>query len=143
MIKAYLAVFIFSFFLMACSTEKVNFSPLSDNISNDVLVVEEMGSKTETLVYQSDVTNLLASFPTFKNDAVDREISKLKESVSGYVRAISIDNEKKQEDYHEDFVNSYKKIQKLRKYLGKDQDEVLNRYLVRLKTNINLLESLN
>ncbi len=34
-----------------------------------------------------------------------------------------------------------KNMQKLRKFLNRDEDEVLNRYLVRIKTNMTFLNS--
>lgn len=39
------------------------------------------------------------------------------------------------------FESSYKKLQKLRKFLSKDEDEVLNRYLVRIKINMSQMNS--
>ena len=39
------------------------------------------------------------------------------------------------------FEKSYKNLQKLRKYLKREEDEVLNRYLVRIKTNMSQLNS--
>ena len=39
------------------------------------------------------------------------------------------------------FEKSYKNLQNLRKFLNQDEDQVLNRYLVRIKTNMTFLES--
>ena len=129
--------------LTSCSTEKVNLSPVSDNITNDLYSANDIGIKTEVIAYQSTITNLISTFPKFKNDAIDKEIGQLKNSLTAYVEAISKKNIGLRKKAYKKYVISYIKIQKLRKYLNKDMDNVLNRYMVRIKTNVNLLESLN
>lgn len=143
MIKVLSSIFLFFLIFTSCSTEKVNLSPFSDNITNNVYMSDAVGNSAEIITYQSEITNLISTFPKFRNDAVDKEVANLKVNVNGYVTAATEQDIKKRKKYYKNFVESYKKIQKLRKYLNSDQDEVLNRYLVRLKTNINLLESLN
>jgi hypothetical protein len=84
---------------------------------------------------------LVSTFPKFRNDAVNREVSSLKNSLSDYLTAIRNFNQSDKHKSVEEFEKYYKKIQKLRKFLIKDDDEVLNRYMVKIKTNINLLEA--
>lgn len=143
MIKVLSSIFLFFLIFTSCSTEKVNLSPFSDNITNNVYMSDAVGNSAEIITYQSEITNLISTFPKFRNDAVDKEVANLKVNVNGYITSATEQDIKKRKKYYKNFVESYKKIQKLRKYLNTDQDEVLNRYLVRLKTNINLLESLN
>lgn len=143
MIRKFVGVLVFSFYLIACSSEKVNLSPVSDNLSNDSYTFEEVGMKTKIVTYQSEITNLISSIPRFKNETVNKEVSVLKDGLNTYVRASSDSDGKAQKKAFREFVQSYKKIQKLRKYLNVEQDEVLNRYLVRIKTNVNMLESIN
>lgn len=143
MIRKFVGVLVFSFYLIACSSEKVNLSPVSDNLSNDSYTFEEVGMKTKIVTYQSEITNLVSSIPRFKNETVNNEVSVLKDGLNTYVRASSDADGKAQKIAFREFVKSYKKIQKLRKYLNVEQDEVLNRYLVRIKTNVNMLESIN
>lgn len=95
----------------------------------------------EAIVYASSISNLIATFPKFRNDAVNREVSSLKVSLSDYLGAVRDFNQSSKHKSLEAFEKYYKKIQKLRKFMIKDDDEVLNRYMVKIKTNINLLEA--
>ncbi|GGG60796.1 hypothetical protein [Epilithonimonas arachidiradicis] len=95
----------------------------------------------EAIVYASSISNLISTFPKFRNDAVNREVSSLKNSLTNYLQSIrSFDQSDKHKSLDE-FEKYYKKIQKLRKFLTRDDDEVLNRYMVKIKTNMNLLEA--
>ncbi|SFI22181.1 hypothetical protein [Halpernia frigidisoli] len=138
------AACIFSLLMMSCSSEKVNLSPVSDNLRNDLYESSnDLSKKTATLAYQSDISNLLSTFPKFNNKLLDREVDALKSALNGYIAAISNKDIKKRNNFYKSYVNSYIKIQNLRKSLTSDLDNILNRYMVRLKTNVNLLESLN
>ncbi|WP_449401543.1 hypothetical protein [Chryseobacterium wanjuense] len=64
----------------------------------------------------------------------------MKYSLQNYLYAIDANNASGKNRAIKNFEKSYKKIQKLRENLNKDDDEVLNRYLVRLKTNISAIE---
>lgn len=135
--------FVCAILVSSCSTEKINLSPISDSIVNDMSSTEDVGSRSEAVTYQSALTNLTSTFPKFRNSAVNREVQQLKVSITNYVSADLKNNKNAQKKAYKAYSDSYKKIQKLRKYMNKDDDEVLNRYLVRIKTNVNLLESLN
>lgn len=135
--------FVFALALQNCSTEKVNLSPVSDVISGNLSDSPDINFKTETISYQSEITNLISSFPKFNNSAIDKEVGNLKLSLIDFLEAITEKNISRQEKAFNNYVKTYKKIQKLRKYLNKDKDDVLNRYLVRIKTNVNLLKSIN
>ncbi|MFC3160563.1 hypothetical protein ACFOEQ_20710 [Chryseobacterium arachidis] len=91
-------------------------------------------------VNASEISNLIATFPQFKNTALNTEITALKYSLQNYLYAIDANNPSGKNRTIKDFEKSYKKIQKLRQNLNKDDNEVLNRYLVRLKTNISAIE---
>ena len=141
--RIFAVAFIFIILLISCSTEKVNLSPIPDNIANEVSSADNLTNKTEIITHQSEITNLISSFPKLKNDAVDKEVDHLKNYLTDYITAISRKDEKAQKKAYDNYKNSYIIIQKLRKYLNKDMDDVLNRYMVRIKTNVNLLESIN
>ncbi|SEF92313.1 hypothetical protein SAMN05421847_1045 [Halpernia humi] len=143
MIRIFGVAFVFAILVTSCSTEKINLSPISDSIVNDMSSTGDVGVKSEAVTYQSELTNLMSTFPKFRNTAVNREVQQLKTSITSYISADLRKDKKAQKSAYKDFSDSYKKIQKLRKYMNADEDEVLNRYLVRIKTNINLLESLN
>lgn len=91
-------------------------------------------------VNASEISNLISTFPKFKNTGLNDEITALKYSLQNYLYAIDANNVQGKNRAIKDFEKSYRKIQKLRQHLDKDDDEVLNRYLVRLKTNITVIE---
>lgn len=133
--------------ITSCATEKLNFSPLTNNFYS-----ESKGSNTDKSlkkgieinikenVNASEISNLISTFPKFKEPALNDEVTSLKYSLQNYLYAIDANNAGGKNRAVKDFERSYKKIQKLRKNLNKDDDEVLNRYLVRLKTNITVIE---
>lgn len=126
-------------FFCSCSTE-TNF--YSDNtFSNDFLVVTKKNISLERITYTSQLSNLISTFPKFKNKAVNTEVIELKQNLMNYLYATNNSNDSDKKKYLKHFENNYKNVQKLRKTLGNDEDQILNRYLVKIKTNINLLEA--
>lgn len=131
----------------SCASEKPNFSPLSNSFYSETKGSDsDRGSKNsieinvKENVNASEISNLIATFPQFKNNALNNEITALKYSLQNYLYAIDANNMQGKNRAVKDFEKSYKKIQKLRQNLKKDDDEVLNRYLVRLKTNVSAIE---
>ena len=66
----------------------------------------------------------------------------VKKSVKNYVYALEEYNIEARKQALFEIERSYKKIQRLRKYLSKDDNNLINRYLVRVKSNITKLETL-
>lgn len=131
----------FSFILIfSCSTES---NIVSDNNSIEISSGFTRSISPEKISYASTISNLVATFPKFKNDAVNIEVKILKQNLTAYLSALQTYNNKEKELSIKHFESSYKKIQKLRKYINPDDDQVLNRYLVKIKTNINLLEAID
>lgn len=131
----------------SCATEKPNFSPLSNSFYSESKGSDsEKGAKKsieiniKENVNASEISNLIATFPQFKNTPLNNEITTLKYSLQNYLYAIDANNTSGKNRAIKDFEKSYKKIQKLREKLNQDDNEVLNRYLVRLKTNISVIE---
>lgn len=129
----------------SCATEKLNLSPLSNTFSSDSKSVDSEDSKSISInitenVNASEITNLISTFPKFTNSAVNNEVITLKYTLQNYLYAIAAGNTSGKNKTIKNLEKSYKNIQKLRRYLKKDEDEVLNRYLVRLKTNITVIE---
>ncbi|MBD3903645.1 hypothetical protein NAL32_01095 [Chryseobacterium sp. Ch-15] len=129
----------------SCATEKLNLSPLSNTFSSDSKSADSENSKSISInitenVNASEITNLISTFPKFSNTAVNDEVSTLKYTLQNYLYAVAAGNNSGKNKTIKNLEKSYKNIQKLRKYLKKDEDEVLNRYLVRLKTNITVIE---
>lgn len=132
---------ILTFFIFSCSAEKINLSPLGDN-SDTLNGQHSLYSVTERkniTLYSSEITNLIGSFPKFKNQGVNSEVLNLKSYLKDYIGAVVSYNMLDLETSGKKVEKSYKKLQALRKFLNKDEDEVLNRYLVRIKTNMNFL----
>lgn len=124
---------------LSCSSEKINLSPvISMSSTNEIF---SYGERKNIIAYSSEITNLITTFPKFKNDAVNTEVGKLKYFLKDYIGAVDAYNINGRNIARRNFEKSYKKLQTLRKYLKPDEDEVLNRYLVRIKTNMTFLES--
>lgn len=131
----------------SCATEKLNFSPLSNNFyseakgsDSDRGLKKSIDINIKENVNASEISNLISTFPNFKTISVNEEIVSLKYSLQNYLYAIDANNVSGKNRAIKSFEKSYKKIQKLRQQLPKDDDEILNRYLVRLKTNISIIE---
>ena len=131
----------------SCATEKFNLSPLSNNFYSETKGSDsDRGSKKsfniniKENVNASEISNLISTFPKFKNDGLNEEITSLKYSLQNYLYAIDANNSTGKSRALKSFEKTYKKIQKSRQKLDKDDDEVLNRYLVRLKTNVSVIE---
>ncbi|WP_223608764.1 hypothetical protein [Chryseobacterium sp. OSA05B] len=133
--------------ITSCATEKLNLSPLSNNFysetkgsDSDRGVKKGFDINIKENVNASEISNLISTFPKFKNNGLNDEVTSLKYSLQNYLYAIDANNSNGKNRAVKSFEKSYKKIQKLRQQLDKDDDEVLNRYLVRLKTNISVIE---
>ncbi|MBL1222203.1 hypothetical protein JET18_15225 [Chryseobacterium sp. L7] len=134
--------------ITSCATEKLNLSPLSNNFYSETKGSDsDRGAKKgfdiniKENVNASEISNLISTFPKFKNNGLNEEVTSLKYSLQNYLYAIDANNSAGKNRAVKSFEKSYKKIQKLRQQLNKDDDEVLNRYLVRLKTNISVIEN--
>ena len=129
--------------ITSCSAENINLSP-AGNFSgqNSDLSIYKLDDKKALIIYSSEITNLISSFPKFKNDAVNSEVKILKIHLKEYIDAMEAYNSVGLLQARRKFEKSYRKLQKLRKFLNADEDGVLNRYLVRIKTNISQLDNL-
>ena len=64
----------------SCSTS----SSASDELHSDAYVY----LSPESVVYASTISNLVSTFPKFRNDAVNREVAGLKKSLTNYLLAV-------------------------------------------------------
>ena len=131
----------------SCATEKLNLFPFSNNFyiytkgsDSDRGSKKNFNINIKENVNASEISNMISTFPKFKNNGLNDEITSLKYSLQNYLYAIDANNSTGKSRALKSFEKSYKKIQKLRQNLDRDDDEVLNRYLVRLKTNISVIE---
>ena len=132
--------------ITSCATEKPNVSPLSSGFYSEAkkgeaeAATNSFSINIDENVNAAEISNLISSFPKFKNSAVNEEVNSLKYTLQNYLYAIDSGNISGKEKTLKNLEKSYKKIQKLRKYLNRDDDAVMNRYLVRLKTNVTFIE---
>ena len=135
------------FVVSACATEKNNLSPttaLIANISEKTPedVVKNISDNLDLIKYSSDITNAFSSCSSFLQKPVNEEFSNLKFYITEYLYAVKEHNTMGKEKALYNYEKSYKKIQKLKNNLNEDEQEILNRFLVNIKTNITLIESL-
>lgn len=144
MMKSFLYFFIIISTFISCTSEKVTVSPMTGILSSEPAVVNRnFQDQTDAVFYSSELTNAMSTFPKLQNTAVNEEVARLKKGVRNYVYALQQYNIDARKDALDEVEKSYKKIQTLRKFLNKDDDDVINRYLVRIKSNITKLEALN
>ena len=143
MSKRNLGYILLFFFGLSCSADKINLSPVGNSIQDNTEADKSYTySESKNLIaYSSEITNLISSFPKFRNVAVNSEIVNLKTHLKDYIGAMEAHNLSALNNSQRKFEKSYKNLQKLRPYLNSDDDKILNRYLVRIKTNMALLES--
>lgn len=131
--------------LTSCAAEVVDNSgsPITEVIlqSQAGSLSTEVNSRLLTNINAAEINNLIGSFPKIKNDAVNNEVVKLKGSLKNYLLALNSYNLVERQKALNTYQKSYKKIQGLRKFLNSDDDSVINRYLVRFKTNIENIEA--
>ena len=143
MAKLNLSFVLLLLLLSSCSVEKMNLSPIGDNASqlSESAIPYSFDEKKILIVHSSEITNLISTFPKLRNDAVNAEVSNLKFHLKEYIIAMKSYNLIQIDSSHRKFEKSYRKLQNLRKYLNRDDDEVLNRYLVRIKTSMTLINN--
>ena len=135
-----------AFLSTSCAIEQNNLSPFSKSFSEETApqsLEESYNYAIKDNVNAAEITDLISSFPKFRNDGINKEVSRLKTNLQDYLYATEAFNTKRKEKAYENFEKSYIKIQNLRKYLNEDENQILNRYLVRIKTNVSVIESIN
>lgn len=145
--KAYITVAVFGILMISCSAEKVNLSPFYESFAAAEFTPiqnypEKFSDQSSQNFFASELVNQTSTFPHFKNSALEQEVGKLKYQVKQYVYALQETNDKGRSDALGQVEDSYKKIQKLRRFLNEDEDQIINRYLVRIKSNIGNIEAL-
>ena len=125
---------------ISCNAEKVNLSPVSGFNTPDRYRNTSFTERADQINYAAEITNLTSTIPKFKNEAVNKEVENLKIYLKEYIGSIDNYNILAREKSHSKYQKSYKNLQKLKTFLKGDEVSVLNRYLVRIKTNMETLE---
>jgi len=128
----------------SCHTEKITFSPVGGALTfNDPIPLNRnFKEKSDIVFYSSELTNQISTFPKFQNSAVNDEVQNLKSHIKDYVFSLQEYKIEEKAKALSNVEKSYKKIQKLRGYLNADDNNIINRYLVRIKGTISKLEAL-
>lgn len=138
----------FCLLLVSCSVEKVSVSPataLLSEVSYDTFAdaADDIETKIEFINYSSEINNTFQnSLISFSKKEVNEEVSALKFTISEYLYAVKEHNMVGKEKSFFNYEKSYKKLQKLKNKLNPEEQDTLNRFLVKIKTNITLIESL-
>lgn len=128
----------------SCSVEKMGISPTANLISNEKkaeISAKNFGNNIELIKYSSEITNALEQY-SFPQKEVNKEISDLKFYVQEYLYAIREYNTIGREKAFYKYEQAYKKAQKQKHKLREEEQEILNRFLVNIKTNMSLIENL-
>jgi hypothetical protein len=143
MIKKSFSYAILSLIFFSCAAENINLSPIGSSISKEKITSSTytLSEKKELVIHSSEITNLISTFPKFQNDAVNLEVKNLKTHLKNYIGALESYNNIGLYKANRKYEQSYPKLQKLRKLLNSNDDDVLNRYLVRIKTNMTRLQN--
>jgi hypothetical protein len=119
------------------------FSGESKNTDNKDLQ-EKFDFNIKKNVNAAEISNLITVFPKFSNTRLNSEVTLLKYGLQNYLFAIDSNSSDGKRKSLKKVEKSYKDIQNLRKFLNQEDNELINRYLVRIKTNIAVIEdSLN
>ena len=144
--RRHLGLLLLMLLLSSCTVEKVNLSPLSNNFSSfnaSSNLANSYYNSVEAVSYASELSNIVSEFPVFSNSKLNSEVYKLKLSITDYIYAIKQENSLEKSNAYKKYTDSYKNIQTLKTQLSKDELELLNRFLVKVKTNISLIDSIN
>ena len=144
--KKLISLLFLSILWTSCSVEKVNLSPLSNSFTSYSLssnLVENSSKSFDKVNYLSEITNTLSEFPTFSVQNLNAEIYKMKLYISDYIYAIKQNDNANKTKAYKNFTTTYKNIQNLKSNLTPEEIELLNRYLVKIKTNISLIDSID
>ncbi len=128
----------------SCNIETLSLTSAMDDDQQPASILSDIkfAENIEQTKYTSELTNLVRVFPRFRNVNLNRDVSKLKLAIENYVYAVKAKNKNARGKTYKEYIRSYKNIQRQAKYLNPDEKELLNRYMVRIKTNMNMLEAL-
>lgn len=135
------------FLAVSCSVEKVNLSPttsllaITKNTSTQS-ISKDINNNVDFIKYSSEITNTLSLRNDFSNKEINKTFADLKFNITEYIYAIKEHNTMGKEKAYYNYENCYKKLQKQKSKLTPENQEILNRILVNVKTNLNLISAL-
>ena len=132
---------------ISCATERPSASPTRNLLSNITEktpnhISRSISNDLNLMKYSVEITNSFAKNKVYSNDDVNKQIATLKFHITEYLYAVKEYNTVGKEKALYNYEKSYKKLQKQKNKLPEYEQEVLNRFLVNIKTNVSLIESL-
>lgn len=143
-----IALIFISFSIVSCAVEDVKVTSVSRDLSN-ISMIRNGGSLRKEMInvdvdqYTLELANICSSIPVYEDSQVNQDLAELKIIVSEYVSGVKELNQDLKNEAFSDFEHLYKKIQLDKEKLNSEEQENLSRILVRIKTNVNMLESAN
>ena len=130
----------------SCSVEKENLSPTTsifDEIQSYTPknIQQEIENQSNFILYSSEITNSFKAVKNLSYPIINSEISNLQFYITEFIyatQASHIDKEKAFSKYEK----AYKKVQKLKNKLPDEEQQRLNQFLVKVKTNMSLIETI-
>ena len=124
----------------SCSVEKENLSPTKS-------IFDEIQSYTPKNIQQEieNQSNFTNSFKEVKNlsyPAINPEIYNLQFYITEFIYATQAYNDIDKEKAFSKYEKAYKKVQKLKNKLPDEEQQRLNQFLVKVKTNMSLIETI-
>lgn len=143
----FVSLCVFVIMVSSCSVEKVNLSPITGVISQVGVitpekVMEGIEHQSKFVLYSSEITNSFRSVEDLSDKKVNIEVSNLKFYVTEFLYATKVHNTVARERALYKYEKYYKKVQNMKDKLSDEEQEILNRFLVKVKTNISLMVSL-
>ncbi|QCX53601.1 hypothetical protein [Elizabethkingia sp. JS20170427COW] len=148
--KKFIFLLLTSLLSVSCSVETLSYNSRVERSQNPMNLISSnklanetintMEINVEQIKYISDLTNLINVFPKFHHSVVNDEVKNLKVALQAYIYSITEKNTKQKRKSYQDYVKSYRTLQKIKKYMNQDEKELLDRYLTRIKANVNSLE---
>ena len=121
----------------SCSVEKENLSPTTsifDEIQSYTPknIQREIENQSNFILYSSEITNSFKAVKNLSYPIINSEISNLQFYITEFIYATQAYK----------YEKAYKKVKKLKNKLPDEEQQRLNQFLVKVKTNMSLIETI-
>ena len=131
----------------SCSVEKENLSPTTsifDEIQSYTPknIQREIENQSNFILYSSEITNSFKAVKNLSYPIINSEISNLQFYITEFIYATQAYNHIDKEKAFSKYEKAYKKVKKLKNKLPDEEQQRLNQFLVKVKTNMSLIETI-
>ena len=131
----------------SCSVEKENLSPtksIFDEIQSYTPknIQQEIENQSNFILYSSEITNSFKEVKNLSYPAINPEIYNLQFYITEFIYATQAYNDIDKEKAFSKYEKAYKKVKKLKNKLPDEEQQRLNQFLVKVKTNMSLIETI-